>query len=100
MTKLILGFVFGLAVALLGCWSWVYPWVARQKFEYGKSLGAYNAHLELAREIPQLLGEDIDPNEPKQYFFDAKDESVVIVTHNGVKTLRLCCDGTEPKPPQ
>ena len=99
--KLAAIFIAGIAVgaAAVGALGgfWIYPQVAREKFEYGRSLGAYNEQLRLAREIPQVLGSDVDPNEPKQYFFSGKDESVVIVMHNGIKTLRLCCDGTEPK---
>jgi hypothetical protein len=102
--KLAITFVVGIAVgaAAVGALGgfWIYPEVAKEKFEYGRSLGAYNEQLRLAREIPRVLGNDIDPNEPKQYFFSGKDESVVIVRHNGIKTLRLCCDGTEPKPHQ
>ena len=102
--KFSITFIAGIAAgaAVVGALGgfWIYPEVAKEKFEYGRSLGAYNEQLRLAREIPHVLGNDIDPNEPNQYFFSGKDESVVIVTHNGIKTLRLCCDGTEPKPPQ
>lgn len=50
--------------------------------------------------IPAALGRDTDPCESLEVLFSAKGESVIVVTRNGVKTLRLCCDGTEPKPAQ
>jgi hypothetical protein len=61
-------------------------------------IGHYHGEIEVGWKIPDALGRDVDPNEPKQWFSATKDEGVFVVTRHGVKTLRLCCDGTEPKP--
>ena len=68
--------------------------------DYNYHRGALNAQIELGIKIPEVLGRDVDPHEPMVPFFSAKTESVVVVTRHGVKTLRLCCDGSEPMPSQ
>jgi hypothetical protein len=68
--------------------------------DYSYHRGELNVQVELGTKIPDVLGRDVDPREPMVPFFSAKTESVVVVTRHGVKTLRLCCDGSEPTPNQ
>jgi hypothetical protein len=87
-----LGFVLGCVVAGIAAVLLVPKWY----YDYGRWIGV----VEVGYKIPGALGNDVDPYEPKEIFLGGKQESVVIVTRNGVKTLRLCCDGSEPKPAQ
>jgi hypothetical protein len=94
----ILGIVVGaVAVGAIG-YFWIGPAVARDKFDFGYGMGELNAQIQLGTKIPDVLGRDVDPHEPMVPFFSAKTESVIVVTRHGVKTLRLCCDGSEPLP--
>jgi hypothetical protein len=94
------GAAVGIAAAVVVGRFWIYPEVAKEKYDYGHGMGALQAQIEIGAKIPDALGRDVDRNEPMEWLFSAKDESVVVVTRDGVKTLRLCCDGTEPKPHQ
>jgi hypothetical protein len=96
----VLGALVGIAAAVIVGRFWIYPEVAKEKYDYGRGVGALQAQVEIGAKIPDVLGRDIDPNEHKQWLFSAKTESVVVVTRHGVKTLRLCCDGSEPMPNQ
>jgi hypothetical protein len=89
MVKLVIGFVLGVCAVVIVGWLVGYD---------AYSLGRFHEEMELGWKIPDALGRDIDPNEPMQPLWGGKDRSVVIVTRHGVKTLRLCCDGSEPKP--
>ena len=98
MAKLIVGFVVGVCVSVvvgyvLG-YFWIYPQVVHEAY----SLGQFDEALDIGYKIPGALGADIDPNERMEPFLGGKMESVVIVTRKGVKTLRLCCDESRPKP--
>ena len=88
-TAFVLGGLAGVA-ATVGFWI----------DDYSYHRGILSAQSEIGGKMPFALGRDVDPNEPMQWLFSAKGESVFVVTRNGVKTLRLCCDGTEPKPRQ
>jgi hypothetical protein len=96
----VLGALIGIAAAVIVGRFWIYPDVAKEKYDYGHGVGALQAQVEIGAKIPDVLGRDVDPNEAKQWLFSAKTESVVVVTRHGVKTLRLCCDGSEPMPDQ
>lgn len=96
----ILGVVVGAAAVGTVGWFWIGPEVARDRFSYGYDTGKLDAQVELGSKIPDVLGRDVDLHETMVPFFSAKDESVVVVTRHGVKTLRLCCDGSEPMPDQ
>jgi hypothetical protein len=94
----VVGCVVGIVAAALVGRFVIYPELARQKYEYGHQMGVLQAQIELGGKIPEVLGRDVDPHESMVPFFSAKTESVVVVTRHGVKTLRLCCDGSEPEP--
>jgi hypothetical protein len=96
----VLGALVGIAAAVIVGRFWIYPEVTKEKYDYGHGVGALQAQVEIAARIPDVLGRDVDPNEAKRWLFSAKTESVVVVTRHGVKTLRLCCDGSEPMPDQ
>ena len=83
-----LGLLTGAALCGAVGWFWIYPDVAREKFDYGAMAGNLQARIEIANKIPATLGSDVDPHEPSEWFFSAKSASVVVVTRNGVKTLR------------
>jgi hypothetical protein len=96
----VLGALVGIAAAVIVGRFWIYPEVAKEKYDYGQGVGTLQAQVEIAAKIPDVLGRDVDPNEAKQWLFSAKTASVVVVTRHGVKTLRLCCDGSESMPDQ
>ena len=98
MAKLVIGFVVGVCVTVvvgyvLG-YFWIYPQVTNDAY----SLGRFHEAVNIGYKIPGALDADVDPNERMEPFLGGKMESVVIVTRNGVKTLRLCCDESKPKP--
>ena len=90
----VIGLMVGLAVAVSVVRFVIYPQVAKEKFEFGEMQGEINAQSEIARKVDALLGNDFDRYEPVEPFYGVKQTAVVIVTRNGVKTLRACCDET------
>jgi len=96
MTKLVIGFLLGVCVTVVAGFvlGYFYPEAAHDPY----SLGRFHEDIDVGQKIPSALGRDVDPHEPMEPFLGGKMESVVIVTRRGVKTLRLCCDGSEPKP--
>ena len=96
MAKLLIGFLVGVCVTVLDGFvlGYFYPEAAHDPY----SLGRFHEAVDIGYKIPGALGTDVDPSEPMEPFLGGKMESVVIVTRHGVKTLRLCCDGSEPKP--
>jgi hypothetical protein len=96
MVKLVSGFFLGVCVTVVAglVLGHFYPRLALDPY----SLGRFHEDVEIGYKIPDALGRDVDPNEPIEPFLPGKDRGVVIVTRHGVKTLRLCCDGSEPKP--
>jgi hypothetical protein len=96
MPKLLIGFVFRILFTagvtfFLGPF---YPRLSPDPFDHGR----FYEDVDIGHRIPEALGSDVDPNEPIEAFLPGKERGVVIVTRRGVKTLRLCCDGSEPKP--
>jgi hypothetical protein len=89
MLKLAIGFVVGAIIGVIGTLVFV---------DIDTRLAHHMGEIELGVKIPDALGRDVDPNEPMQWFSSVETEGVFVVTRHGVKTLRLCCDGTEPKP--
>ena len=89
MIKLLLGFVLGAAMSAAVCGFWILPAVARDKFEFGATTGRADSRVDIADKIRQTLGDDFDRDETRQSFYDIKDISVVVVTRNGAKTLRV-----------
>lgn len=98
MAKLAIGFLAGICVAGIAAFVLGYFYLYPETKDEAYSLGRFQEDVEIGGKIPEALGADIDPNEPKQSFLPGKDRGVVIVTRHGVKTLRLCCDGSEPLP--
>ena len=86
--------VGAVAVGAVG-YFWIGPQVAQDKFDFGYMNGTINAQVDIARKIDALLGRDFDRHEPSEPFYGVKETSVVVVTRNGVKTLRTCCDDAE-----
>jgi hypothetical protein len=95
MFRLTCAFVLGIAVGLAVCWFTIYPAVAREKFEYGRMTGDQQAREAIACKIADVLGKDVHGPEPEEFFFSAKSESVMLVTRNGVKTLRFPAECTK-----
>jgi len=100
MAKLAIGFIVGVCVTAIASFVLGYFYLYPEAKHDGYSLGRFHEDVEIGWKIPEALGADLDPNEPMQAFLPGKDHGVVIVTRNGVKTLRLCCDDSEAKPPQ
>jgi hypothetical protein len=95
MLKTLCAFLLGAAVALAVCWLVVYPSVICEKFEYGRMTGDQQAREAIACKIADVLGKDVHGPEPEEWFFSAKSDSVMLVTRNGVKTLRFSADCTK-----
>ena len=91
MLKLIASFIFGAVCAAAVGWFVVYQ-VAREKYEFGHDQGYLNAQIDIARKIPEMLGDDHHRGEPATNFYSVKDIDVLVVTRNDVKTLRLYRD--------
>jgi hypothetical protein len=89
MLKLTIGLVCGAAVGVIGTLVFI---------EFDVHQAHRNGEIEFGLKVPAALGTDVDPTEKMEYFSSVETESVVVVTRRGVKTLRLCCDGTEPHP--
>lgn len=96
MLKLIIAFTVGGIVGAVSCavlfWFAVYPDVVREKVEFGRMMGDQQAREAIACKIADVLGNDVHGPEPEEWFFSAKSESVMVVTRNGVKTLRFPAD--------
>lgn len=92
MAKLIGSFVLGAAVAFAVSGYMVYTQyaeIAREKVATGRAWGYADAQVDVAHKIRERLGDDFEDGEPSEGFYDVKDISVLVVTRNGVKTLRL-----------
>ena len=96
MKRLLIGFLLGACFTLIATFvlGQFYPWLSPDPYFQGR----FHEDVDIGHRIPEALGSDIDPNEPIEAFLPGKERSVVIVTRRGVKTLRACCDGSEPKP--
>jgi hypothetical protein len=96
MVKLVIGFAVGVCFTAVATFvlGQFYPWLSLDPYFQGR----FHEDVDIGHRIPDALGRDIDPNESMESFLPGKDRGVVIVTRRGVKTLRLCCDGSEPKP--
>jgi hypothetical protein len=95
------GALIGAAAVIVVVWLRVYPVVAQERFGYGYELGGLATQANLGSKVPDLLGSDVDPQEPMVPFFErTKGEQVVVVTRNGVKTLRLYRDASKATPDQ
>ena len=101
MAKLVIGFCVGVCFTVVTMFvlshfypQLVYPQLAPDPYW----LGHFHEDIDIAHKIPAALGADLDPNEPREPFLGGKMESVVIVTRNGVKTLRKCCDDSKANP--
>jgi hypothetical protein len=95
------GALIGAAAVIAVAWLKVYPVVAEERFSYGYELGGLAMQANLGSKIPGLFGSDVDPHEPMTPFFErTKGEQVVVVTRNGVKTLRLYRDASKATPDQ
>lgn len=89
MLKLAIGFIVGAVVGAVAVLVYI---------DVDTHQAYRNGQIEVGLKVPAALGRDVDPKEPMEWFSSVEIESVVVVTRRGVKTLRLCCDGTEPMP--
>jgi hypothetical protein len=82
---LLVGFVIGaLLVGIVAITV-----VAKEKYKYGKYQGEVLTKLSIVKSLPAALGDDYRKEDGYQTLFEVKDEAVVIVERNGVKTLRV-----------
>lgn len=87
MKKFILGILVGVVISAVVFVPLLFS-ERRDKFEYGRFHGGISAQLDIARRLPEAVGNDLDRSKRTNKFLVVKNSTIWVMERHGVKTLR------------